>query len=211
MAFDFKKEYRAFYLPGGAPQIVDVPEMRFVAVRGQGDPNQPDGAYKHAVEVLYAAAYAIKMSKLSDHRIEGYFDYVVPPLEGFWRSVDGADFTYADKTRLRWIACIRLPDFVKPSDFEWAIRTAGSKKKLDCSKAEYLTLREGLCVQAMHLGSYDDEPATIEAMRRFLEERGYVEDMNDVRLHHEIYLSDPRRTASEKWKTVIRHPVKRTH
>ena len=209
MAFDFKKEYREFYLPKGAPQIVDVPEMRFVAMRGRGDPNEPCGAYSRALEVLYAVAYTLKMSKKGDRRIEGYFDYVVPPLEGFWRTPDGTDFSYADKSALEWISCIRLPDFVTREDFDWAVETATSKKKIDCGGAEYLTLREGLCVQAMHLGGYDDEPATIEAMRRYLSENGCVEDLNDVRLHHEIYLSDPRKSAPEKWKTVIRHPVKR--
>ena len=209
MAFDFKKEYREFYLPKGAPQIVDVPWMRFVAVRGRGDPNEPGGAYSHALEVLYALAYTLKMSKKGDRRIEGYFDYVVPPLEGFWRTPDGADFSYADKSSLQWISCIRLPDFVTKADFDWAVESASSKKKLDCSAAEYLTLREGLCVQMMHLGGYDEEPATIEAMRRYIEANGYAEDLSDERLHHEIYLSDPRKSPPEKWKTVIRHPVRR--
>ena len=209
MAFDFKKAYKEFYMPKGAPQIVDVPEMRFVAVRGQGDPNEPGGAYSRALEVLYAVAYTIRMSKLGDHRIEGYFDYVVPPLEGFWRTRDGADFSYADKGALQWISCIRLPNFVLKQDFDWAVAAAAAKKKIDCSRAEYMVLREGLCVQAMHLGAYDDEPATIDAMRRCLESKGYIEDMSDARLHHEIYLSDPRKSPPEKWKTVIRHPVKR--
>ena len=209
MAFDFKKEYREFYLPKGAPQIVDVPWMRFVAVRGRGDPNEPGGAYSHALEVLYALAYTLKMSKKGNRRIEGYFDYVVPPLEGFWRTPDGADFSYADKSSLQWISCIRLPDFVTKADFDWAVESASSKKKLDCSAAEYLTLREGLCVQMMHLGGYDEEPATIEAMRRYIEANGYAEDLSDERLHHEIYLSDPRKSPPEKWKTVIRHPVRR--
>ena len=209
MAFDFKKEYREFYLPKGAPQIVDVPEMRFVAVRGAGDPNEPGGAYSRALEVLYAVAYTLKMSKKGDRRIEGYFDYVVPPLEGFWRTPDGADFSYADKAALQWISCIRLPDFVTKEDFAWAVESASVKKKLDCTGAEYLTLREGLCVQAMHLGGYDDEPATIASMRRYIADQGYAEDLSDVRLHHEIYLSDPRKSPPEKWRTVIRHPVRR--
>ena len=209
MAFDFKKEYREFYLPKGAPQIVDVPEMRFVAVRGAGDPNEPGGAYSRALEVLYAVAYTLKMSKKGDRRIEGYFDYVVPPLEGFWRSPDGADFSYTDKTALQWISCIRLPDFVNKEDFAWAVESASVKKKLDCTGAEYLALREGLCVQAMHLGGYDDEPGTIASMRRYIADQGYAEDLSDVRLHHEIYLSDPRKSPPEKWRTVIRHPVRR--
>ena len=209
MAFDFKKEYKEFYLPKGAPQIVDVPEMRFVAVRGAGDPNEPGGAYSRALEVLYAVAYTLKMSKKGDRRIEGYFDYVVPPLEGFWRSPDGSDFSYADKTALQWISCIRLPDFVTREDFAWAVESASAKKKLDCAGAEYLTLREGLCVQAMHLGGYDDEPATIASMRRYIADQGYAEDLSDARLHHEMYLSDPRKSPPEKWRTVIRHPVRR--
>ncbi|MBR1559864.1 MAG: GyrI-like domain-containing protein [Clostridia bacterium] len=209
MAFDYKKEYKEYYLPAAAPSVVDVPEMRYVAVRGVGDPNAPDGNYKRAVEVLYAVAYTIKMSKKGDRRIDGYFDFVVPPLEGFWQVPDGGDFDYADKTALRWIACIRLPDFVGRADFDWAVETAANKKKLDCSKAEYLAVREGLCVQILHTGSYDDEPASVARMRGSIAEQGYVEDMSDTRLHHEIYLSDPRKTATEKLRTVIRHPVRR--
>ena len=208
MAFDFKKEYREFYLPKATPQIVDVPEMRFIAVRGEGDPNEPGGAYQHALEVLYAVAYTLRMSKKSDHRIEGFFDYVVPPLEGFWHTADCSDFSYADKGALQWISCIRLPDFVTEEDFAWAVGAASKKKKRDCSEAEYLVLREGLCVQMMHMGAYDDEPASIEIMRSYVEQNGYIEDLSDARLHHEIYLSDPRKTAPEKWRTVIRHPIK---
>ena len=208
MAFDFKKEYREFYLPKDVPQIVDVPEMHFVAVRGEGDPNAPDGAYKRAVAVLYAIAYTVKMSKMGDHAMDGYFDFVVPPLEGFWRTPNGGDFDYADKSSLQWIACIRLPDFVTREEFDWAVQQAASKKKLDCSGAEYLVLREGLCVQMMHLGSYDSEPASVAHMRAYLDDNGYAEDMTGDRLHHEIYLSDPRKAAPEKWKTVIRHPIK---
>ena len=183
--------------------------MRFIAVRGAGNPNEEDGEYARALAVLYAVAYTLKMSKRGDHRIEGYFDYVVPPLEGFWWQ-DGADgMDYARKADLRWISCIRLPDFVSPEDFVWARAEAERKKKLDCSAAEYLTLAEGLCVQAMHLGPYDDEPRTVAAMRQFAKEQGYVEDFSDARLHHEIYLSDPRRSEPAKLKTVIRHPVKR--
>ena len=209
MAFDFKKEYREFYLPKGAPQIVDVPEMRFIAVRGEDDPNEPGGAYSRALEVLDAVAYTLKMSKMGDRRIEGYFDYVVPPLEGFWRTPDGGDFSYADKASLHWVSCIRLPDFVTVEDFDWAVSAASMKKKLDCSRAEYMTLLEGLCVQAMHLGGYDDEPATLDAMRQYIGENGYAEDLTNARLHHEIYLSDPRKAPPEKWRTVIRHPVRR--
>ena len=210
MAFDFKKEYREYYMPKGVPEIVDVPEMRFVAVRGEGDPNAPGGAYQQAVAVLYAVAYIVKMSKKGEHAMDGYFDFVVPPLEGFWRTPNDGDFDYADKSALQWIACIRLPDFVTRVEFDWAVEAASAKKGLDCSKAEYLVLKEGLCVQMMHLGSYDSEPASVARMRAYLDVNGYVEDMNDQRLHHEIYLSDPRKAAPEKWKTVIRHPVRKT-
>lgn len=210
MAFDFKKEYREFYLPKGAPEIIEVPQMRFVAVRGKGDPNAAGGDYQRALEILYAMAYTVKMGKKGDHRMEGYFDFVVPPLEGFWRVFGDGDFNYADKSELEWIACIRLPDFVTRAEFDWAAAEASRKKKLDCVRAEYLTVAEGLCVQIMHLGSYDDEPASVARMREFIAQKGYKEDMNDARLHHEIYLSDPRRTPPEKLKTVIRHPIKAT-
>lgn len=209
MAFDFKKEYKEFYMPKNKPQIVTVPKANFLVVRGQGDPNQEGGAYKAAVGVLYALAYTLKMSKLGDHRIEGYYDFVVPPLEGFWwqEGVDG--FDYARKSDLHWISVIRLPDFVTKADFDWAVEEAGKKKKLDCSRAEFLTIDEGLCVQIMHLGSYDDEPASIAQMDAYMEANGYENDFSDLRLHHEIYLSDPRKTAEDKRKTVIRHPIKK--
>lgn len=209
MAFDFKKEYREFYLPKSKPQIVTVPKANYIAVRGQGDPNQEGGSYKAAIGVLYALAYTIKMSKLGDHRIEGYYDFVVPPLEGFWWQ-DGVDgFDYTDKSAFQWISVIRLPDFVTQEDFDWAVAEAGRKKKLDCSMAECLTVDEGLCVQIMHLGAFDDEPATVAIMDAFLEENGYENDFSPTRLHHEIYLSDARKVSPEKWKTVIRHPIKK--
>ena len=208
MAFDYKKEYKEFYLPGRMPVIVTVPQTAYIAVRGAGDPNEEGGSYQQAVGVLYAVAYTLKMSKLGDHRIDGYFDFVVPPLEGFWwqDGVDGID--YRHKEAFRWISLIRLPDFVTADDFGWAVQTASVKKKLDCSAAEYLTLSDGLCVQAMHIGSYDDEPATIALMDAWLSEHGYENDFSPDRLHHEIYLSDARKTTPEKLKTVIRHPVK---
>ena len=213
MAFDFKKEYKEFYLPPKKPQIVSVPKMQFVAVRGKGNPNEEGGEYKAAVAVLYAVSYTLKMSKMGDHRIQGYFDYVVPPLEGFWWQIkDGAvvsGFDYSDKSTFNWISVIRLPDFVTQKDFDWAKETAAAKKGLDCSRAELFTLEEGECVQIMHTGSYDDEPATIKLMDDFALENGYTLDFSATRLHHEIYLSDPRKTAPEKLKTVIRHPVKR--
>ena len=209
MAFDYKKEYKEFYMPKGKPSIVTVPKVNYIAVRGRGDPNKEDGEYKAAIELLYAVAYTIKMSKKGDRQIEGYFDYVVPPLEGFWwqDGVDGTDYTH--KEAFNWISVIRLPDFVTEEDFRWAVDEAEKKKKQDFSKAEFLTVEEGLCVQCMHIGSYDDEPATVLRMHEFMEQQGYVLDITDKRLHHEIYLSDARKTAPEKLKTVIRHPIKK--
>ena len=209
MAFDFKKEYKEFYMPKNKPGIVSVPGMNYIAVRGQGDPNVEGGEYKQAIELLYGIAYTIKMSKKGDRQIEGYFDYVVPPLEGFWwqEGVEGVD--YAHKENFHWISVIRLPDFVTREDFDWAVKEAERKKKTDFSKVEFLTYDEGLCVQCMHIGSYDDEPATVELMHAFMEEQGYVLDITDQRLHHEIYLSDARKVAPEKLKTVIRHPIRK--
>lgn len=209
MAFDFKKEYKEFYLPKDTPSIVTVPSMNYLAVRGQGDPNEEGGAYQRAIGLLYGVAYTIKMSKKGDHRIKGYFDYVVPPLEGFWRQEGVLGIDYAHKETFQWISVIRLPDFVTRADFDWAIREATNKKKTDFSKVKFWTYEEGLCVQCMHIGPYDDEPATVERMHRCMEEQGYTLDINDRRLHHEIYLSDARKTAPEKLKTVIRHPIKR--
>lgn len=209
MAFDFKKEYKEFYLPKSRPEIVTVPRANYIAVRGQGDPNAASGDYQAAIGVLYAVSYTLKMSYKTDHRIEGFYDYVVPPLEGFWwqEGVQGVD--YSDKSAFHWISVIRLPDFVTEKDIRWAVETASRKKKLDCSAAELMTIEEGLCVQIMHIGPYDDEPATVALMDRYLQENGYRNDFSDDRLHHEIYLSDVRKTPSEKWKTVIRHPVRR--
>lgn len=207
MAFDYKKEYKEFYLPKNVPMIVDVPPMNFLAVRGKGDPNEEGGEYQAAMSQLYGIAFTIKMSKLGDHSIEGYFDYVVPPLEGFWwqEGVDGIDYTH--KERYQWISLIRLPDFVTKADFDWAVAEATKKKKADFSGVEFLTYHEGLCVQCMHIGPYDDEPATIAKMDAFLRENGYETDITDTRYHHEIYLSDARRVAPEKRKTVLRQPI----
>ncbi len=209
MAFDFKKEYKEYYLPKNKPEVLTVPPVRYVAVRGQGDPNEEGGAYKAAIGVLYAVAYTIKMSKLGERRMEGYFDFVVPPLEGFWwqEGVRGVD--YSDKSAFQWISCIRLPDFVTREDFVWAVGEASRKKKLDCSAAQLLTMDEGLCVQMMHHGPFDDEPASVAQMDAFLAEQGYENDFESGRLHHEIYLSDARKVAPEKWKTVIRHPIRK--
>ena len=215
MAFDFKKEYKEFYMPKNKPEIVSVPSMNYIAVRGSGDPNQEDGEYKKAIGLLYGIAFTIKMSKKSDHRIEGYFDYVVPPLEGFWwqgaasaKPNLNAAIDYAHKEDFHWVSVIRLPDFVKEDDFRWAVEEAAKKKKQDFSKVGFLTVEEGLCVQCMHIGSYDDEPATVVMMHEFMEQKGYELDITDKRLHHEIYLSDARMIAPEKLKTVIRHPIK---
>lgn len=207
MAFDFKKEYREFYMPPKKPAIVTVPKMNYIAVRGQGDPNTEGGDYKQVIGLLYAVAFTIKMSKKGSRQIEGYFDYVVPPLEGLWQQegTDGID--YAHKENFKWISMIRLPDFVTKADFEWAVSEAEAKKKLDLSRVEFFTYDEGLCVQCMHTGPYDDEPATMEQMHKFMESEGCKLDITDKRLHHEIYLSDARRVAPEKLKTVIRHPI----
>lgn len=209
MAFDFKKEFKEFYLPKNKPELVNVPAMNYIAVSGEGDPNVEGGAYQQAVGILYAVAYTLKMSYKTDYKIDGFFEYVVPPLEGFWRQDNAGTIDYSRKDAFRWTSVIRLPDFVTKENFDWAVRTASQKKKLDCSAAKFLTVEEGLCVQIMHLGPYDTEPETVARMDSYLRENGYAPDINDTRLHHEIYLSDPRKTAPEKWKTVIRHPVKK--
>ena len=209
MAFDFKKEYREFYMPKEKPEIVNIPKANYIAVRGKGNPNEEGGAYQQAVGVLYAVAYTLKMSYKTNYKIEGFFEYVVPPLEGFWwqDNVEGVD--YSNKDTFNWISVIRLPDFVTKADFDWAVKTASKKKEMDCSSAEFFTVEEGLCVQIMHIGSFDNEPATVAVMDAYLAENGYENDLSDRRLHHEIYLSDAKKTAPEKWKTVIRHPIKK--
>ena len=208
MAFDYKKEFKEFYLPPAKPQIVNVPQMQFVAVRGKGNPNEEDGEYKSALNILYAVSYTLKMSKMGDHHIDGYYDFVVPPLEGFWwqNGINGID--YSHKEKLEWISLIRLPDFVSRQDFDWAKETVQKKKGLDCGKAELFKFTEGKCVQIMHLGSYDNEPDSIKLMGDFAAASGYETDFSESRFHHEIYLSDPRKVAPEKLKTVIRHPIK---
>lgn len=209
MAFDYKKEYKEFYMPKNQPEIVTVPSMNYLAVRGKGNPNTEDGDYQLAIEILYALAYTLKMSYKTSYKIEGFFQYVVPPLEGFWwqAGVDGID--YNNKDTFQWISVIRLPDFITRTDFEWAVQTAREKKGLDCSVAEFMTVEEGLCVQMMHLGSFDTEPVSIARMDAYLQEQGYENDFGEGRFHHEIYLSDARRVAPEKWKTVIRHPIRK--
>ena len=208
MPFDYKKEYKEFYMPQKKPSIVEVPPMNYIAVRGKGDPNKEDGEYKQSITLLYGVAYTLKMSKKTDHQIEGYFDYVVPPLEGFWWQENIKGMDYNKKDQLQWISVIRLPDFITKEDVEWAKESATKKKKMDFSKVEFFHYEEGLCVQCMHIGSYDDEVATVSLMHEFIKDE-YVLDINDQRRHHEIYLSDARRVAEEKRKTVVRHPIKK--
>ncbi|MBQ1341550.1 MAG: GyrI-like domain-containing protein [Erysipelotrichaceae bacterium] len=209
MAFDYKKEYKEFYMPANRPSLVEIPPMNYIAVKGHGNPNEEDGDYKKAINLLYGIAYTIKMSYKGEHKIAGYFEYVVPPLEGFWwqEGVKGID--YRHKEDFNWISVIRLPDFVSREDFDWAVQEATRKKKTDFSKVEFFHYEEGLCVQCMHLGSYDNEPVTVKMMDEFIRENGYVLDINENRLHHEIYLSDPRKADVSKLKTVIRHPIRK--
>ena len=209
MAFDYKKEYKEFYIPKNKPSIVEIPKMNYIAVRGKGNPNDEEGEYKKTIGLLYGIAFTIKMSYKGTHKIDGYFEYVVPPLEGFWWQDGRVGIDYNQKEELNFISIIRLPDFVTKKDFDWAIEEATKKKKQDFSKVEFLTYDEGICVQCMHVGSYDNEPATVELMHKYMEENGYVLDITDKRFHHEIYLSDPRKCDENKLKTVIRHPIKK--
>ena len=209
MAFDYKKEYKEFYMPANKPSIVTVPKMNYIAVRGKGNPNDKSGEYKDSIGLLYAIAFTIKMSYKGSHKIDGYFEYVVPPLEGFWWQEGSDTIDYANKNGFNFISLIRLPDFVTEADFDWAVREATNKKKADFSKVEFLTYDEGVCVQCMHVGSYDDEPKTVALMHEYMAANGYVLDISESRYHHEIYLSDPRKCAGEKLKTVVRHPIKK--
>ena len=208
MAYDFKKDSKEFYRSKNKPEIVNVPKANYIAVRGSGDPNEEGGAYQQAISVLYAVAYTLKMSYKTDYKIKGFYEYVVPPLEGFWwqENVSGVD--YSDKSAFCWISVIRVPDFVSEKDFDWAVKMATNKKKINCSSAEFVTIEEGLCVQIMHIGPFDEEPKSVAIMDEFLEANGYVNDINEERLHHEIYLSDARKVPADKWKTIIRHPIK---
>ncbi|MDB7985834.1 GyrI-like domain-containing protein [Faecalicoccus pleomorphus] len=208
MSFDYKKEYKEFYMPPKKPTIVEAPAMNYISVRGQGDPNDEKGEYAQTLGLLYGIAFTIKMSYKGDHKIQGYFEYVVPPLEGFWWQENTKGMDYTRKQDLHFISMIRLSDFVTKEDVDWAIQEATKKKKMDSSKVDFLSVNEGLCVQCMHIGSYDDEPETVENMHRYMEENGYVLDFSKKRMHHEIYLSDPRRCDVQKLKTVIRHPIR---
>lgn len=210
VAFDFKKEYKEYYMPKNKPSIVEIPKMNYIAVRGTGNPNEENSEYKNSIGLLYSIAFTIKMSYKGTHQIDGYFEYVVPPLEGFWRQ-DGnpSGIDYQSKDTFRFISVIRLPDFVSKEDFDWAIEEATTKKKRDFSKVQFFTYDEGVCVQCMHIGSYDEEPATVQFMHQFAQENGYELDITDTRFHHEIYISDPRKCDASKLKTVIRHPIKK--
>lgn len=209
MAFDYKKEYKEFYNPKNQPSIIEIPKMNYIAVRGEGDPNDENGEYKNTIGLLYGIAYTIRMSYKGNHKIDGFFEYVVPPLEGFWWQENTKEIDYTRKDDMKFISIIRLPDFVTKEDFIWAIEEATKKKKQDFSRVEFLTYDEGLCVQCMHKGSYDDEPATIALMHEYMKKNGYELDITDTRYHHEIYLSDPRKCAPNNLKTVIRHPIKK--
>ncbi len=210
MAFDFKKEYKEFYMPKDKPEIVNVPKANYIAVRGMGDPNEEGGAYQQAISILYAVAYTLKMSYKTEYKIKGFYEYIVPPLEGFWWQDNVAGIDASNKASFQWISVIRLPEFVTKEDFDWAVQTASKKKKMDCSSAEFLTIDEGLCVQMMHHGPFDEEPESVALMDAYLQENGYVNDFNENRRHHEIYMSDTRKVAPEKWKTVIRHPIRKS-
>ena len=209
MAFDYKKEYKEFYMPANKPSIIIVPKMNYIAVRGKGNPNDENGEYKNSIGLLYAIAFTIKMSYKGSHKIDGYFEYVVPPLEGFWWQEGSDTIDYANKNGFNFISLIRLPDFVTEADFDWAVQEATKKKKADFSKVEFLTYDEGVCVQCMHVGSYDDEPKTVALMHEYMKDNGYELDITENRYHHEIYLTDPRKCAGEKLKTVVRHPIKK--
>lgn len=208
MAFDYKKEYKEYYLPPKKPQIITIPSMNFIAVRGTGDPNEENGVYKESIGLLYGIAYTIKMSKMGKHKIQGYFDYVVPPLEGFWWQEGSQGVDYSQKETFQWISLIRLPEFVTEETFQWAVKEATVKKQTDFSNVEFLTYEEGLCVQCMHIGPYDNEPETVQLMDQYAEEQGYTLDFESGRYHHEIYLSDVRCCKPENLKTVIRHPIR---
>lgn len=212
---DYKKEYKDLYMPKAKPSIIDVPPMNFIMIDGTGDPNAEGGEYKQAVELLYGLSYSIKMSKMGTNKIDGYFEYVVPPLEGLWWLSDSSHFDFSIKEKFCWTAMIRQPEFVTKEVFKWACSEIAKKKPdLDTSKARLQVFKEGLCVQMMHIGPFDDEPRTIEKIGAFIEENNYKDAISDIqpdgmiRRHHEIYLSDPRKIELSKMKTVIRHPVK---
>lgn len=208
MPYDFKKEQKELYQPKTAPALVHVPKMNYLAVRGKGDPNDPDGEYARSIPLLYGVAYTLKMSPRAGHVIDGFFDYTVPPLEGFWWQPGLAGVDYANKAGFHFLSLLRLPDFVTRADFDWAVESATAKKKMDLSPVEFFPYDEGFCVQCMHLGPYDTEPQTAAKMHDFMRRQGYALDITDARYHHEIYLSDPRKCDPARLKTVLRHPVR---
>ena len=202
---DFKKEYKDLYLPKTKPMLIDVPPMEFIMVDGAGDPAGEQ--YQQAIGTLYALAYAIKMSKMSGNQPPGYHEYVVPPLEGLWW-ISGGAFSFEQRENWLWTAMIRQPDFVTPGVFAWAVEECRRKKpELDFSTARFESFTEGLCVQIMHTGPYSDEPRSVAMLKDFMKQNNLVDQTGSDRKHHEIYLSDPRKTAPEKLRTVLRHPV----
>ncbi|MCL2108969.1 MAG: GyrI-like domain-containing protein [Oscillospiraceae bacterium] len=202
MPIDYKKTQKEFYQPKTTPSVIDVPQMVFIMVDGAGNPNTSE-EYKSALEILYGLSYTIKMNSKT------VMEYVVPPLEGLWCLNDGSEDWYKDKSKYCWTSIIRQPDFVTLDIFEAAKAKLDKKKpQLDTSKARLEKFTEGLCVQAMHIGSYDNEPRTNADIMQFISDNEYVSDIGDKRRHHEIYLNDPRKTAPEKLKTIIRVPVK---
>ncbi|MFS0782825.1 GyrI-like domain-containing protein [Bacillus sp. 1P06AnD] len=212
---DYKKKEKSFYMPGKKPELIEIPEMSFIMVDGKGDPNQESGEYPAAIELLYGLSYAIKMSKMGPGPLPGYFEYVVPPLEGLWWMEGSSGIDRERKHLFRWTSMIRQPEFVDEGIFRWACGELKKKKPmLDVSKAYFATWKEGLCVQMMHMGSYDAEPATIFQMEQYIETHQLINGITEekdgrIRRHHEIYLSDPRRTKTENLKTVIRIPVRK--
>lgn len=202
--FDFKKEYKDLYLPKQKPMRIHVPKMSFLAVDGEGDPN--GDAYQNAVSALYSISYTIKMSKMGQSRPAGYFDYVVPPLEGLWWTP--GPFELFERADWLWSAMIRQPEFVNSETLAWAKEQSAKKKPdIDTSVVTLTELTEGDCVQMMHIGPFATEPETLAAMHAYMEAQGLRDDVGSVRKHHEIYLNDPRKTAPDKLKTVLRHPV----
>ena len=211
MAFDFKKEYKEFYMPKNRPEIVTVPKANYIAVRGKGNPNEIDGAYQQAISILYAVAYTLKMSYKTEHKIEGFFEYVVPPLEGFWWTEEGGhDLLSVPRSTWRWTSALRAPEYATPQVLHWALEECARKKPgVDLSGVRLETVTEGLCVQCLHVGPYDAETAAMERMMAFAGEQGLRPSDDPARRHHEIYLGDPRRVPPEKWRTILRLPVER--
>ena len=206
--FDFKKEYKEYYQPKNKPEIIRIPKMNFIAVNGKGNPNEADGEYSQSIQLLYGVAYTLKMSYKTDYKMDGFFQYVVPPLEGFWW-IDGLKgMDYERKDDFSFISFIRIPDFISKEDVDWAIKQVSEKKKMDYSSVYHMTYDEGLVVQCMHIGPYDDEPLTVDEMTAFMHDNGYEPDFS-TRYHHEVYIGDPRKSKPENLKTVIRHPIKK--